>query len=136
VNKLREFDMKTIQIINAFEEITGTEVRDCIPCEEKIYFLVNEGKAALAIGKGGKRVQTAEQLLGKQIRVLEFNENIEKFIKSLIPMADKIEIRGNVANVTVNGKKRGAVIGKGGENIKILRDILSRNSELEDLKVV
>jgi len=127
--------MKTIQIINAFEGITGTEVRDCIPCEDKIYFLVNAGKAALAIGKGGKRVQTAERLLGKQIRVLEFDEKPEKFIKNLIPVADKIEIKGKCANVKISGKKRGAVIGKSGENIKILREIIGRNSDLEDLRV-
>jgi transcription termination/antitermination protein NusA len=128
--------METIQIINAFENITGSEVRDCLTTEEKIYFLVGAGKAALAIGKGGKRVQTAERLLGKQIRILEFDESIEKFIKNLIPVAEKIEIKNKCANVTINGKRRGAVIGKSGENIKRLKEILCRNSDLEDLRVL
>jgi transcription termination/antitermination protein NusA len=128
--------MKTIQIINAFEGITNTEVRDCVEGEGKIYFLVNAGKAAMAIGKGGARVQTAEKLLGKQIRVLEFDENPEKFIKNIIPTAEKIEIKNNIANVSISRKNRGNVIGRDGANIKILRDLISRNCDLEDLKIL
>jgi NusA-like KH domain protein len=133
---MREFDMKIIQIINAFEGITNTEVRDCIEGDGKIYFLVNAGKAAMAIGKGGARVQTAEKLLGKQIRVLEFDEDSVKFIKNIIPTADKVEIRDKIAVVSISRKNRGNVIGRDGSNIKILRELISRNCDLEDLKIL
>ena len=42
---MRKFDTDTIRIITAFENITGTEVRDCIR-NDAIFFLVNEGKVA------------------------------------------------------------------------------------------
>lgn len=128
--------MKTIQIINAFEGITGTEVRDCIDDENRIYFLVNSGKAALAIGKGGKRVRVAEEILGKKIRVFEYDEDPKKLVKNLIPTAEKIEINGKCANVVINNRQRGAIIGKDGSNIKMLRELLGRNSDLEDLRIL
>ena len=58
-----------MQLIAEFEKLTGTEVRDCIN-NESIYFLVNPGKAALAIGKGGQNVQNAEKVFRKPIKIL------------------------------------------------------------------
>jgi NusA-like KH domain protein len=128
--------METIQMINAFENITGTEVRDCVKGGDRMYFLVNAGKAALAIGKGGQRVQTAERQFGCPIKVVEFDETIEKFIKNMIPCAEKIDIKGKKISVSINGKSRGSIIGKEGCNIKTLREILCRNSDFEDLRVL
>jgi len=130
----REFDNDTILLINAFENITGTQVRDCIS-NEMIYFLVNPGKAAIAIGKGGEHVQTAEKMLNKQIKVLEWHEDAREFVKNLVPQAGKIQINGESALVHV-GKNKGAVIGRGGENIKVLNEFLQRNSQIKEIKVV
>ena len=130
----REFDNNTILLINAFENITGTEVRDCVS-NEMIYFLVNPGKAAIAIGKGGEHVQTAEKMLKKQIKIMEWDEAPEKFIKNLIPNAERVSISGEIVTVKV-GKNKGAVIGKGGENIKVLNEFLSRNSNMKEIKIV
>ncbi len=130
----RELDMDTIRMITAFEEITGTQVRDCIR-NDMLYFLVAPGKAAIAIGRGGESVQTAEKMLNKQIKVLEWAETPEQFVKNLVPNAERVSINGELAIVRV-GKNKGAVIGKGGENIKILNEFLSRNSQLKEIKVV
>ncbi|HLE07832.1 MAG TPA: NusA-like transcription termination signal-binding factor [archaeon] len=130
----REFDNDTILLINAFENITGTEVRDCVN-SELLYFLVAPGKAAIAIGKGGEHVQTAEKMLKKQIKVLEWHEDAREFVKNLIPQADKIQINGEAAVVQV-GKNKGAVIGRGGENIKVLNEFLQRNSQIKEIKVI
>ncbi len=130
----REFDMDTIRMINAFEEITGTRVRDCIN-GECLYFLVAPGKAAIAIGKGGEHVQTAEKMMNKQIKVLEWAESQNEFVKNLVPNADKIQINGEQAVVHV-GKNKGAVIGKGGENIRVLNELLTRNSQLKEIRIL
>ena len=132
---MREFDTETMQLIAGFENLTGTEVRDVIK-NDNIYFLVNPGKASLAIGKGGQAVQEAERLLQKPIRIYEWAEDPEQFIKNLIPSAKKIDINGEKATVTVDARERGAVIGKGGSNVNVLRELLSRNSPIKELKVV
>ncbi len=131
----REFDNFTIQAIREFESMTGTEVRDCL-INEYIYFLVNPGKAALAIGKGGQAVKSAEADMNKQIKIYEWNEDVQHFIKNLIPCAQKIVLNGGGATVTIPSKEKGSIIGKGGSNIKALRELVLRNSDLKDLRVV
>lgn len=131
----REFDQETIQLIAAFEKITGSEVRDCIK-NDVIHFLVNPGKAARTIGKGGQNVRAAENMLKKQIKIYEWSEDPYEFMNNLVPRAAKIEISNEKAMILLNPKQRGAVIGKGGANIKVLREFVERNSPLKGLKVV
>ena len=132
---MREFDTDMIQLIAVFESISKTEVRDCIT-NDSIYFLVNTGKIAIAIGKGGQTIRAAENTLKKSIKIFEWAEDNEQFIKNLIPKAQKVTVNGTGAQVTLNAKDRGAVFGKGGSNIKIIRELLSRNSEIKELKVI
>ena len=133
---MREFDIDTIGVIVTFENMTGTEIRDCIISDDVIYFLVNEGKIGMAIGKGGQVIKNAEKTFRKQIKVLEWNADNQQFIKNMIPQAQKINIKGNIVSISITNKDRGAVIGKGGQNIKILRELLGRNSDLKDLKLI
>lgn len=133
---MREFDIETIGFIVSFENMTGTEVRDCIINEEAIYFLVNEGKVGMAIGKGGMMIKNAENIFRKSIKVLEWNPDINIFVKNLVPQAQKVTIKGEQAIVSIVAKDRGAVIGKGGQNIKTVREFLERNSDLKDLKLL
>jgi len=132
---LREIDQEAMQLIAAFEKLSHTEVRDCIR-NDVIYFLVNPGKAAVAIGKGGETVKSAENLFKKQIKIYEWAENDEQFIKNLIPGIKKLELNGEKAVVTIEAKERGAVIGKGGSNINALRELLNRNSGIKEVKIL
>jgi len=132
---MREIDQEAMQLINAFEKMTGTEVRDCLK-NEALYFLVNPGKAAMAIGKGGQNVQNAESFFKKQIKIYEWSENEEQFIRNMIPGIKKLEINGGKAVVTIDSKERGGVIGKGGANINAIRELLSRNSGIKELKIL
>ena len=133
--RVREIDQEAMQLIAAFEKLSHTEVRDCIR-NDSIYFLVNPGKAAMAIGKGGETVKNAESLFKKQIKIYEWAENEEQFVKNLVPGIKKLEINGEKAIVTIDAKERGAVIGKGGANINALRELLSRNSNIKELKIL
>jgi len=132
---MRNFDNNTLMVITAFENITGTEVRDCI-CSNTIYFLVNPGKIAMTIGKNGNNIKTAERMLDKPIKVFEWAEDEREFIKNLILRAQKIDLRDEKATVTISQEDRGAVIGKEGINIKTIRELLVRNSNIKELKVI
>ena len=132
---MRDFDTDTIRVIAAFENITGTEVRDCV-CSDVIYFLVNPGKMALAIGKDGHNIKTAEKMLKKHIKIFEWSEDCEQFIKNLIPSAQKIDINGDKATLAIDTETRGMVIGKKGCNIKVIREFLERNSNIKGLKIL
>ena len=132
---MRNFDNDIIRTITAFENITGTEVRDCV-CSDVIYFLVNPGKMALAIGKDGHNIKTAEKMLKKHIKIFEWSEDCEQFIKNLIPSAQKIDINGDKATLAIDTETRGMVIGKKGCNIKVIREFLERNSNINGLKIL
>lgn len=70
------------------------------------------------------------------IKIYEWDSDIQHFIRNLIPCAQKISIAGGTATVTIPVKDKGAIIGKGGSNIKAIRELLVRNSELKDLRVI
>ena len=131
---MREFDADTIGLITSFENMTGTEVRDCLK-NDSIYFLVNEGKAAMAIGKGGQTIKNAERALKKQIKIFEWSRDENIFVKNLIPQAENIVISNDKAIISLNNKNKGIVIGKDGKNINIIRELLKRNSNIKDLKI-
>lgn len=132
---MRNFDNNTLMVITAFENITGTEVRDCI-CSDIIYFLVNPGKIAMTIGKNGNNIKTAEKMLGKPIKVFEWAEDEREFLKNMVSRAQKIDLRDEKATVTINQEDRGAVIGREGSNIKTIRELLVRNSNIKELKIL
>ena len=132
---MRNFDNDTLRVITAFENITGTEVRDCI-CSDTIYFLVTPGKIAMTIGKSGNNIKKAERMLGKKIKVFEWAENETEFVRNLVTKAQKIELKEEKATVTIKQEDRGAIIGREGYNIKIIREILVRNSNVKELKIV
>lgn len=134
---VREFNTDTLSLISAFENITKTEVRDCINSEDSIYFLVNTGKMGIAIGKNGQNIRAAENILKKQIKIFEWSDQEKDFIKNMIPQSQKISINNTgQAQVSINAKDRGAVFGKGGSNIKVIREFLERNTTVKELKVV
>ena len=134
------YDTEMIRNINMFESITDVQARDCIINEDEAYFIVPEGKAGMAIGKGGKVVQKVQDKLGKNVKIYEYSDNLGKFINNLIPT----DLRGVNIEETEDGKEveivvpsesKGRVVGKNGEKIDSLRQILSRTHQVTELTV-
>ncbi len=131
----KKFDKEAIQAISLFEEETNVEVKDYIQDDESAYFLVEEGKAGLAIGKDGKNIKKIGRLLGKRIKVFEYEDNEEKLVRNMIMEANSVEINGKTALVEVDESDRGRVIGSKGSNIEKVRTLMKRNSGLNELKL-
>lgn len=131
----KKFDKKAIQAISLFEEETDVEVKDFIQDEDSAYFLVEEGKAGLAIGKNGKKIKKIGRLLGKRIKVFEYQGDDKELVKNMVMSANSVKLDGSVALVEVDRGDRGRVIGNNGSNIKKIRTLLRRNSNIEDLKL-
>jgi N utilization substance protein A len=134
-----EFTTKTIRLLTLFENITNVGVRDCFENGDTVYYIVEEGKIGLAIGKGGTSIKHVEKVLGKKVKVFEYSSDPIEFIKNLIPMSKDINIfeeeGKTTAEIKVNKQDRGYIIGRGGEKIKILKEILKRIHNISDLKV-
>jgi transcription antitermination factor NusA-like protein len=60
---------------------------------------------------------------------------VEDFIRNLIPSSRRIEINDSTATVALPKESKVSVIGRGGSNIKAIRELLKRNTNISDLKV-
>jgi len=131
----KSFDMQTIGFINAFEKNTKVVVIDCIFDENSVYFLVEFGRAGMAIGKNGKNIKKLQQVFKRQVKVFEYNKEAEKFIENMIPSINSVKLEGSKATVTIEPKEKGKTIGRMGCNIKKIRELLERNSEIKKLDI-
>jgi N utilization substance protein A len=68
------FDTDSIRLITLFENLTGTMVKDCIVDSKNntVYFVIEEGKVGIAIGKNGGCVKNVERLIKKMLKYLNF----------------------------------------------------------------
>ena len=84
-NKIK-LSIEDIGFITTFENVTKTNVKDCIIDKDKnkAVFIVAEGQAGMAIGKGGMNIQRLEKKLNKKIEVLEFSSDPLKFISNIL----------------------------------------------------
>lgn len=136
-----KFDTDTIRLITFFENISGAPVKDCFVDQESetIYFIIDEGKVGIAIGKNGNSVRKAENSIGKKIKLFEFSKDLTTFVKKLIPQATEVNIRNDdnkvIVNIKVEKKNKAMVIGRDGKNLKIFKQILQRNHGVDDLMI-
>ncbi len=134
-------DNNTINLITFFENFTGVTVKDCIVDEETntVYFLVEEGKIGLAIGKNGFNVKNVEKVLNKKVKLIEFSSDVCKFIKNLIPKANEITIKNGqekrIVEIKVGKNEKPSVIGRDKRKLKIMKEILRRNYKFDELIV-
>lgn len=131
----------TLRYISLFENITKTNVIDCMDADDKLVFVVEAGQGNTAVGKKGEHVIKLKDKTGKNIQVVEYSDDPEQFVKNVFhiyePQKVEIEQRGNVthATITVNPELKGRAIGKAGKNLRIARDIVNRHHEIQSISV-
>jgi len=134
------YDTENIRAMNLFESITGVEVRDVILKEDEAYFVVPDGKAGMAIGKGGKVVNKVQNKLDKDVKIYEYSDNLGKFLNNLVP-ADlrgvDIDDEGDNKSVeiSVSRDNKGRVVGKNGNKIDSIREVLERTHGVDEVTV-
>jgi N utilization substance protein A len=136
-----KFDTETIRLINLFENISGAPVKDCILDAESntLYFIIESGKAGIAIGKDGNSVKNAERVIGKSIKIYEFSGDMVTFVKKLIPQCKEVKVKiendKTIVEIKVEMKDKAVVIGRDKRNLKIFKELLQRNHNVNDLVV-
>jgi len=135
-----KFDMETLGYITALEEESGAEVTDCIKVgDNEILYIVKNGHIGRALGKQGANVKKIGDALGKRIRVVELSTDPIKFTKDMLRNMETRSISLDSVNKTIliqaNHRTRGAILGKDGEKVQILKDLLKRHHGIEDVSV-
>lgn len=135
-----KYDTENIRTMNMFESITGVEAVDVITKEDEIYFVVPDGKAGMAIGKGGKIVKKIQNKLGKDVKIYEYSDNLGKFLNNLVPA----DLRGvdieeedgeKKVEISVSSENKGRVVGKNGSKIDSIREVLQRTHGVDEVVV-
>jgi len=133
---VRTYNSDIIGYINVFESVTKAKVKDCYQ-NKQLVFIVNEGEMGKAIGKKGSNVKRVNNLLKKSVRVVEFNNKPEGFIKNLImPVKGKVYKEGEREVIIELGSNsdRASVLGKNKNNLKELKEVVNKYFDV-DVKV-
>ncbi len=132
--KMKVITSEIIGYINLFENLTRARVKDCYQGNEALIFIVQEGEAGKAIGKGGENIKRLNQLLKKRIKVVEFSDDPIKFVSNLI-LPIKAEVRfedeKTIIIVGKGAKFKQAVLGPERKNLKEIQTIVSNYFDME-----
>ncbi len=130
-------DTESIRMINLFETITGVSVKDCLVFEptNTVYFIIEEGKTPMAVGRNGFKVKKIQSYLDRNIKIVEYSQDVKKFVKNLIPEAKEIVVEGEKVIVSVDKVLRSRVIGREGRRLNFIKQILKRNTNIKELVV-
>tara|TARA_Y100000310_G_scaffold339954_1_gene434263 strand:+ start:26392 stop:26802 length:411 start_codon:yes stop_codon:yes gene_type:complete len=132
---MNKLDLKTIGLITTFEKITRSHVKNVLLDKvNQVVFIVNEGEAGKAIGKGGVNIKKLSFLLKKKIRVIEFNPDMKEFIKNCIaPLkVDAIQIEEKKVVLRAKSRQiRAQIIGRDKTNLKELNQLLKKYFDTE-----
>jgi N utilization substance protein A len=133
-----------MRLISQFESLTGAGSRDCVVDDRnaRLIFVVNPGDMGLAIGKKGASIKKASEVMGKKIEVVEYNSNVEQFLKNCFLPAQVTSIlfegEGDqqTATVEVRDEDRGIAIGKDGKNIFKAKKLSLRQHNIADVQIL
>jgi len=124
-----------MRLMSLFQNVTGATARDCIEDEkqDRVIFVVNSGKMGLAIGKGGMHIKSLQNIIKRNVELVEFDEDPSKFLTNLLnsKLVSEVKIStrsdgSKQAIVLVDPRKKGIVVGREGRNAEKARLLAKR----------
>ncbi len=135
-----KYDMQTLQWMSLFEKITRARLKDCFMHNDKLCFLVENGQLQRALGPQKKNVTRLESLLNKKIKIIEYKDDMIRFIVNVFAPLKVVEIKENDGIVTITGpdqKTKGLMIGARAQNLRNYEKIVQRYyPELKEIKII
>lgn len=128
--------MDIIGYLNLFSSLTHVTPKDCFFEDDKLVFIVNEGDIGKVIGKKGSNIQRVKNVFKKEIRVIEFSQDIIKFIQNLLfPIkAQKIYKEDETVYIEAeNNKTKGKIYGRERQNLKNIKEIVDKYFKIKEI---
>jgi N utilization substance protein A len=134
-----------LRLMSLFQSITSATARDCIVDDkmDRVIFVVNKGQMGLAIGKGGSTIKQLQNMVAKKIELVEFSDDPAEFIRNMLnaDMINDVRIAERSdgtkqAVVTVDPRKKGAVVGREGRNAEKARLLARRYFQISNVLIV
>ena len=133
-----------MRLMSLFQNVTGATARDCVEDEkqDRVIFVVNPGKMGLAIGKGGSHIKNLQNIIKRNIELVEYAEDPTDFLKNMLNAKLVSEVKINKradgtmqAIVIVDPKKKGIVVGREGRNAEKARLLAKRYFEITSVLI-
>jgi len=133
-----------MRLISLFQNVTKTTARDCLDDEKqnKIIFVVNEGKMGLAIGKGGSNIKSLQNVLKRNVELIEYFDDPVKFLKNIFnpKLVNEVKLDtkpdgSSHATVIVDQGKKGLVVGREGRNAEKARLFAKRYFNISNVQI-
>ena len=109
---------------------------------DRLIFVVNEGKMGLAIGKGGSHIKTLQNKINRNVELVEYSDNQERFLKNILneKYINEIKISKRLddtfqAVITVDPAKKGVVVGREGRNAEKARLLARRYFQITSIVI-
>lgn len=133
-----------IKLMSLFQNVTGATARDCIEDEklDRVIFVVNQGKMGLAIGKGGITIRNLQNVVKRNVELVEYSEDPIEFLKNMLnpKLVSEVKINKRLdgsmqAIVMVDPKKKGIVVGREGRNAEKARLLAKRYFQISSVLI-
>jgi len=133
-----------IKLMSLFQNVTGATARDCIEDEklDRVIFVVNQGKMGLAIGKGGITIRNLQNVVKRNVELVEYAEDPVEFLKNTLnpKLISEVKINKRLdgsmqAIVLVDAKKKGIVVGREGRNAEKARLLAKRYFQISSVLI-
>jgi N utilization substance protein A len=130
--------------MSLFQNVTGATARDCIEDEklDRVIFVVNQGKMGLAIGKGGATIRNLQNVVKRNVELVEYAEDPIDFLKNTLnpKLISEVKINKRLdgsmqAIVVVDAKKKGIVVGREGRNAEKARLLAKRYFQISSVLI-
>ncbi|MDP3918872.1 MAG: NusA-like transcription termination signal-binding factor [Nanoarchaeota archaeon] len=121
-------DQRLIGFINIFERMTRAKIKDCFEEGDTLVFVVQPGEIRKAIGPGGENIRKASEKFKKKIKVIQFNDNIEKFVLNLLyPLKPEVELKEDKLVIKAkDNREKGLIFGREKSRLKGIQDTVNK----------
>lgn len=134
-----KLDPDILGLSSILERKIGVHVKDCFKEEDIIYVVVNPGELGKAVGKNGVNIKKIQNQLKRRIRIIEYRDSVESFVKNIIyPVnVSEIVLEGDVVEIRDPSRSvKSGLIGRGGKNLVVIQRAVKRFFPGVEVKVV
>ncbi|MCK5234210.1 MAG: NusA-like transcription termination signal-binding factor [Candidatus Aenigmarchaeota archaeon] len=138
---MKPLDTQTIRDIVQFEKLSGCQVFDSILDDDTLYLVVKSQNIYNLIGRDGENIKRISGQVGKSLKVYQHSKDPLKFAANMFSRrARKVDIEEidgvKVLKVWVLPKDKRLVLGRKGNNIKIMGEFLKRHFQIKGIDVI
>ena len=133
-----KYSSDSMKLMILFESMTGAKVKDCI-ANEKLILIMEENEMGKAIGRNGINIKRMENNLKRKIKLVEFSNDVLKFIKNIIYPIEALDIKNEDEIITIHGKdtsSKAMLIGRERQNINHISSIVKRYFDIKEIRVI